>query len=129
MNVIVRTNAVMPFGSNYDLTNYEGYAVTPYGTTGLITRVSATADDPLGVIVTGRNTSMPSDIAILAGYSGTIKLKLGGTVNAIGTQLQTRADGKFEPKSGLSRRVCAVALQTGVAEELIEAAIFNFYTT
>ncbi|MFU8849295.1 MAG: hypothetical protein ACNA77_11340, partial [Opitutales bacterium] len=68
-----------------------------------------------------------TSIALFAGgLAGTVKVKLGSSVNAIGTNLWIDDNGTFHPTpvSGPSF-ISAKALETGASGELVEAVLFR----
>jgi len=97
---------------NTDLTGKEGYVAEYNG--GL--QVSG-GTNALGVITEGGKEE--SDIAVLGTYSGTVRAKASGTVT-IGTKVVVDAAGKI--KTASTGTVIGVALESGVADELVEIA-------
>ena len=95
-----------------DLTGKEGYVAEYNG--GL--QVSG-GTNALGVITEGGKEE--SDIAVLGTYSGTVRAKASGTVT-IGTKVVVDAAGKI--KTASTGTVIGVALESGVADELVEIA-------
>jgi hypothetical protein len=121
-----RSNTIIPITPAADHSGKEGYAVKIVsGEAALVTNIS---DAPIGVIVEGADTDGKDSVALIgAGLSGTVLVKLGtspGTVN-LGTYLEIKSDGTFKADAGTSGTVCAVALESGVAGELIEAALLT----
>lgn len=98
---------------NTDLTGKEGYIAEYNG--GL--QVSG-GTNALGVITEGGKTE--SDIAVLGTYSGTVRAKASGTVT-VGQKVMVDTAGKIKNLSG-SGTVVGVALESGVADELVEIA-------
>jgi hypothetical protein len=112
---------------NEDHTGKEGYAVK--AASGKAALCTAANDNALGVILDGEGTPGKSSIAILGGNCGVVRVKLAaapGTVVA-GTYLQLHTDGSFKADlgAGNARAVCARALESGVANEQIEAVLLN----
>jgi hypothetical protein len=121
-----RSNTIIPITPAADHSGKEGYAVKIVsGEAALVTNIS---DAPIGVIVEGADTDGKDSVALIgAGLTGTVLVKLGtspGTVN-LGTYLEIKSDGTFKADAGTSGTVCAVALESGVAGELIEAALLT----
>lgn len=100
-----------------DLTGKEGYVVVP--DSGL--KLAATADlsKAFGVITEGGGTE--SDVAIIGAFGGTVAVKLGGTV-AVGDKLKVDDGGTVSAYVD-SGTVIGVALEAGVKDELVEAAL------
>ena len=96
-----------------DLTDKEGYIAEYNG--GL--QVSG-GTNALGVITEGGKEE--SDIAVLGAYPGTLRAKASGTVT-VGQKVVVDAAGKIKNLSG-SGTVVGVALESGVADELVEIA-------
>lgn len=99
--------------TNTDLTGKEGYIAEYNG--GL--QVSG-GTNALGVITEGGKEK--SDIAVLGTYSGTVRAKASGTVT-VGKKVIVDSAGKIKDLSG-SGTVVGVALESGVADELVEIA-------
>jgi hypothetical protein len=121
-----RTNTIIPITPAVDHSGKEGYAVKIVsGEAAIVTNIN---DAPIGVIVEGADTDGKDSVALIgAGLSGTVLVKLGtspGTVN-LGTYLEIKSDGTFKADAGTSGTVCALALESGVAGELIEAALLT----
>lgn len=98
--------------TNTDLTGKEGYIAEYNG--GL--QVSG-GTNALGVITEGGKEE--SDIAVLGTYSGTVRAKASGTVT-VGTKVVVDSAGKI--KTAATGTVVGVALESGVADELVEIA-------
>jgi hypothetical protein len=124
--MIARSNAIIPITPAADHTGKEGYAVVIVdGKSSIVTSNTAA---PIGVITEGADTTGKDSVALIGGgLAGTVKVKLGtspGTV-VLGTYLEIKADGAFKADAGTSGTVCALALETGAAGELIEAALLT----
>ncbi len=120
---LTRDTAIFALTPAADQTGKEGYAVKIAAGEAAI----ATAHNGnFGVILDGETTSGKSTIASNAGASGTVKVKLSGTV-ALGGNLMVHTDGTFKAHAS-TKIVAAVAMEAGVADELIEAALVNSYT-
>ena len=98
---------------NTDLSGKEGYIAEYNG--GL--QVSG-GTNALGIITEGGETE--SDIAVLGTYGGTVRAKASGTVT-VGQKVMVDTAGKIKNLSG-SGTVVGVALESGVADELVEIA-------
>ncbi|HBX59519.1 MAG TPA: hypothetical protein DEG65_04785, partial [Methylophaga sp.] len=83
--------------------------------------ISTAHNGNFGVILDGETTSGKSTIASMAGASGTVKVKLSGTV-ALGELLMVHTDGTWKAHTG-SNNVCGVAMEAGTATELVEAGL------
>lgn len=118
----VREVAVLAMTPNEDQRGKEGYAVKV--SSGKAALVTGDTDTPIGVILDGENTDGQSSVAIADALPGTIRVKLNsspGTVT-IGTYLTIASDGTF--KAAVSNKTqCARALESGSANELIEAVL------
>jgi len=105
------------FASAADLTDKEGYAVEiESGKVELWDGTGAL----FGVVVDGDATSGRNTVASFAGASGTVKVKLNGTVSA-GDLLEAESGGTFIKRS--SGDATAMAIEDGTATELVEAAL------
>ena len=98
---------------NTDLTGKDGCIAEYNG--GL--QVSG-GTNALGVITEGGKEE--SDIAVLGTYSGTVRAKASGTVT-VGKKVIVDSAGKIKDL-GTTGTVVGVALESGVADELVEIA-------
>lgn len=73
----------------------------------------------LGVITEGGATE--SDVAILGTFDGVLRGKAAGTI-AVGDKLKVDSNGKLAAYTSGAGTVVGVALQAGVADELVEFA-------
>jgi hypothetical protein len=124
--LLKRERAILPLTPNEDQRGKEGYAVKV--ASGKAALLTAATDMPIGVILDGENTDGKSSVAVCDAQSGTARVKLDGTPGTVvlGTYLAVTATGTFKADPGSGNRVvCARALETGSANELIEAAIFK----
>ncbi|MGF1451461.1 MAG: hypothetical protein ACFB21_05245 [Opitutales bacterium] len=126
---LARTNAILPFFPASDLRGAEGRFATVDQTDGLL-YISGLTERLAGVITFGGNVGEPCSVAMSAGgLAGTVKVKLAAPVTAVGQYLQLNEDGSVSPDSGSGTRILvAQAVETGVADELIEAILFRPYT-
>lgn len=125
MSKLTRENAILPFTPAADLTGKEGYAVS-VDDDGTIYLYDNQNEAPFGIIIHGTNPSEKTSVAVMAGgLAGTVKVKLSAAVTNIGTNLFAMDDAIFNPTAGTSAFLCAQALETGVAGELIEALLFR----
>jgi len=127
MSKLTRENAILPFTPANDLTGKEGQLVQ-LETNGTIDLWSVSSGKrPLGAIVHGTSVVEKTSVALCAGgLSGTVKLKLSATVSAPGQELQIDNVGTVSPDAGTGgRTLVAQALETGVADEMIEAVLFR----
>ena len=108
-----------------DHTGKEGYAVK--NSSGSAALGAAVTDVPIGVITEGSTTAGKSSVA-LCGYHGSVKLKLGsspGSVVAF-SKLEMSTDGTANLARGTTGRIVyAIALESGSANELIEARLLD----
>jgi hypothetical protein len=114
---LTRDTALFSFASAADLTDKEGYAVEVES--GKVELWDGTGT-LFGVVVDGDTTSGRNTVATFAGASGTVKVKLNGTVSA-GNLLEIESGGTFIARA--SNDAYAMAIEDGVADELIEAAL------
>lgn len=107
----------LPNKASTDLTGKEGYVVVP--DSGL--KLAATADlaKAFGVIVEGGTVF--ADVAVIGAFGGTVGVKLGGQV-AVGDKLKVNDGGTVSKYEG-SGTVVGVALESGVSDEIVEAAL------
>jgi hypothetical protein len=120
-----RANAILPFFVAVDTTDKVGYFVMPSGAE--LDICDDEAAIVVGVIVKGATTAEKASIAIApGGLAGTVKVKLSGPIVNVGQRLQLNFDGSVNPDAEAgSRQVVGMALELGVAGDLIEAAIHN----
>ena len=124
---LTRENAILPFTPANDLTGKEGQLVQ-LETNGTISLWSVSSGKrPLGAIVHGTSVDENTSVALCAGgLSGTVKLKLSASVSTSGQELQIDNLGTVSPDPGTGgRTLVAQALETGVADEMIEAVLFR----
>jgi hypothetical protein len=122
--LLARANSIIPITAAADHTGLEGYFVEI--ASGKAAVVNAVTDIPLGVIVQGDVADGKDSIAVPGGIAGTVKVKLGGAVTAIGAFLTVTTAGTVITDAGSGARVqVARALETGAADELIEAVLIN----
>lgn len=118
MEIIAREKALVRLANkaSTDLSGKEGY-IAEYDS-GL--KLSG-GTNALGVITEGGAAS--SDVAILGVFDGVLRGKTSGTV-AVGNKLVVDSDGKVKalPATAGTYTVVGIALQAGVADELVEFA-------
>jgi len=114
---LTRDTAIFAFTGDADLTDKEGYAVEIES--GNCSLWDGTGD-LFGVIVDGDTTSGKNTVASFAAASGTVKVKLNGTVSA-GDLLEAESGGTFIKRA--SGDATAMAIEDGTATELVEAAL------
>lgn len=122
-----RATAVVPATPAADQSDKEGYLVNLTSVSGALTSTVSSSATVVaeGVILEGRATTGKSSIGILGALSGTVRLKLSGTVSA-GDKLQQAADGTVVTDAATGARVLVgVALEDGVSGDLIEVATFT----
>ena len=115
---LTRDAAIFALTPAADQTGKEGYAVKIVAGEAAI---STAHNGNFGVILDGETTSGKSTVASMAGASGTVKVKLSGTV-ALGGLLMVHTDGTWKAHT-LANNVHAVAMEAGTATELVEAAL------
>lgn len=117
--MIAKSNALMGYIAASDQRTKEGHFVDSSGV--IITSSSAV---PFGVIVDGGDLGSLSTMALLAGFAGIVSLKVASSTTAIvaGTLLQLQADGTVKASVGTGR-IVAIATQSAVADELVEAVL------
>lgn len=123
--MIVKTDRIIALTPTADHTGKEGYAVK--NSSGSAALGSAVTDVPIGVITEGATTAGKVSVA-LQGFKGTVRVKLGsspGSVVAF-SNLEMGTNGTFNIASGTTGRIIAgYALETGAANELIEAVLYD----
>lgn len=123
MSKLTRENAILPFASMADLTGKEGSLVVWDGTD--LVLASDPLEDVFGVVLVGDAAGEPSSIAVAAGgLSGTVKIRLEGAITAVGSLLMASAAGGAVLATS-TNKAFAMALETGVADEHIEAILFK----
>jgi len=120
----LREDAILPFTPATDLTEYRGYGVTIAGE--LCTLGASATVKQKGIILEGSDVDGQTMVAILGAVSGGLPVKLGGVVTK-GDSLQQGADGRWVTDAGAGARIVSlVALESGIANEIIEAAGQNW---
>ena len=124
--MIARENAIIARTPAADYTGKEGYFVKVSGST--VTLCTGTTDAPLGVITEGSDTSNKCSVALHGGgLAGTVKVKVTGTTPGtivFGSPLELAAeDGTVKLGTGGGATVVGTALESGAANELIEAIL------
>ena len=120
---LTRDTAIFALTPAADQTGKEGYAVKIVGSTAAI---STAHDGNFGVIIDGEATTGKSTVASMAGASGTVKVKLSGTV-ALGGKLMVHTDGTWKAHTS-TNNVSGMAMEAGTATELVEAALIAGYS-
>jgi hypothetical protein len=120
---LTRDNAIFSIASSADLTGKEGYAVELESDK---VELWDGTGEVFGVVLDGETTAGMNTVATLAGASGTVKVKLSGTV-ALGAHLKVVSGGTFETHTS-TLDVAAVAMESGTDTELIEAALVTGFT-
>lgn len=124
--MIARSNAILPLTPAADYTGKEGYFVKIVA--GEASLCTGTTDAPIGVIISEGDTTGTVGVAIIgAGLSGTVKVKVTGSspgTIVLGSPLELAAeDGTVKLGTGGGATVVAIALESGAANELIEAVL------
>ena len=116
MEIIAREKALVRLANkaSTDLSGKEGF-IAEYDS-GLKLSGGTKA---LGVITEGGATE--SDVAILGTFDGVLRGKAAGTI-AVGDKLKVDSNGKLAAYTSGAGTVVGVALQAGVADELVEFA-------
>ena len=116
MEIIAREKALVRLANkaSTDLSGKEGF-IAEYDS-GL--KLSG-GTNALGVITEGGATE--SDVAILGTFDGVLRGKAAGTI-AVGDKLKGDSNGKLAAYTSGAGTVVGVALQAGVADELVEFA-------
>lgn len=116
MEIIAREKALVRLANkaSTDLSGKEGF-IAEYDS-GL--KLSG-GTNALGVITEGGETE--SDVAILGTFDGVLRGKAAGTI-AVGDKLKVDSNGKLAAYTSGAGTVVGVALQAGVADELVEFA-------
>lgn len=128
MSLFARENGVIRLVPNETHLDKEGYAVVV--SSGKAALVTGDTNIPLGVILDGEATTGYSSIAICESPGGMVRVKLDATPGtvAVGTYLTITSTGTFRATTS-GDTCCARALESGAADELIEAALFRPYVT
>ena len=123
MSKFVRDSAVYPFTPATDMTNNKGYTVTLAGETATL---SASATVPAeGVVLDGEPTTGKASVAILGAGIPPVLMKCSGTITK-GDKVAQHTDGRIKTDPGTGARVVlGIAMEDGVADELIEVATFT----
>lgn len=116
MEIIAREKALVRLANkaSTDLSGKEGF-IAEYDS-GL--KLSG-GTNALGVITEGGATE--SDVAILGTFDGVLRGKAAGTI-AVGNKLKVDSNGKLAAYTSGAGTIVGVALQAGVADELVEFA-------
>ena len=116
MEIIAREKALVRLANkaSTDLSGKEGF-IAEYDS-GL--KLSG-GTNALGVITEGGATE--SDVAVLGTFDGVLRGKAAGTI-AVGDKLKVDSNGKLAAYTSGAGTVVGVALQAGVADELVEFA-------
>ena len=116
MEIIAREKALVRLANkaSTDLSGKEGF-IAEYDS-GL--KLSG-GTNALGVITEGGATE--SDVAILGTFDGVLRGKAAGTI-AVGDKLKVDSNGKLSAYTSGAGTVVGIALQAGVADELVEFA-------
>ena len=116
MEIIAREKALVRLANkaSTDLSGKEGF-IAEYDS-GLKPSGGTNA---LGVITEGGATE--SDVAILGTFDGVLRGKAAGTI-AVGDKLKVDSNGKLAAYTSGAGTIVGVALQAGVADELVEFA-------
>ena len=120
MEIIAKQKALVRLANkaSTDLSGKEGY-IAEYDSG---VKLSG-GTNALGVITEGGATNGSSDVAILGTFDGVLRGKASGTI-AVGNKLVVDSDGKVKalPATAGTYTIVGIALQAGVADELVEFA-------
>lgn len=120
-----RDNAIVPITAGENLTGKEGYFYKLNASNKAVLCDAAT-DVPHGLILEGAASGADIAAAPLGGNHGTVRVKLGAQVTDLRKDLTLRADGTAESDDGAGARVVvARPLETGAADEMIEAVLLS----
>jgi hypothetical protein len=121
---LVRTLAILPFLAASDLTGKSGHFVT-VSAAGAVDLPTTATQAPFGLALTDAPVGEPVSVALSrGGLAGTVRVKLAGPVPIVGALLALQAGGRVIADPGAGARVLvAQAVETGVADELIEAVL------
>lgn len=124
--MLVKQNAIVSITPSADHSEKEGYFVKLVA--GLAALCSATTDIPFGVIIDGEVVTAQDSIAVGAAYPGIVTVKLSAAPGDVvaGSRLTLNADGSVSLDDGAGPRVIvAVAIESGAADELIQAVLIR----
>ena len=116
-----KTDAVYPLTPAADYSTKRGYLVDVSSDTATISTSATTI--AAGVILDGETTTGKCSVALLGG-GGSVKIKLGGTVTK-GALVKQHTDGTVIADASGARVVVGRAMESGVADELIEIALLG----
>jgi hypothetical protein len=123
----VRDLAILSFPSVEDLSAKDGFVVIPDAANpGHVKLANAVDAAPVGVITTPANGATDNISVAVVGFTGTVRVKLGGAVNAFDA-LTLKANGTLEANG--AGTIVAKAMESGAADELIEAVLVAAITT
>lgn len=105
-----------------DYSSKEGYGVTLAGDTATLSASATTRIK--GVVLVGGTVAQGVSVAIPGAIDGAVKLKISGTVTR-GDYLMQSTDGTFVTTSAGARVEVAVANQSGVSGDLIDAFLIT----
>ena len=128
-HTIVRTNAIIPLTAGIDLTGHEGRPIVIASGEAVLQTVPDGGLPPLGVLLKGATAGETVSVAVAGSFAGTVRVKLAGAVTTLGSYLCGDLDGEgiigFKTNISTNHHAMAIALETGVEGEMIEAAIFR----
>lgn len=114
-----RTNAIISH-TGVNFSGKEGYLLKE--NSGALAVNDSTSAAARAVVINGEVAANDSTVGILGALSGTVRLKLSGTVTKYAL-LQQASDGTVVTDAGTGSRVLVgVALEGGVSGDLIEVA-------
>lgn len=107
------------FKAGANLSAKQYFIVKPDSTEGQVVLASAATDKILGTL-DNKPLSGENAIVSMRHGGGTHKVKLGGTVNAVGLYLTADSAGKAVATTSAGNQVFGLSIETGVAEDVIE---------
>jgi hypothetical protein len=125
--MIVRHDQIIPLTPTADHSALEGHFVK--NSSGSAALIAAATEIPVGVIVDGEPANGKDSVA-LQGFAGVVTVKLAATPGTVNPFTVLTLDGttlgavRADPGTG-NRVQVAIALQAGVAGELIQARLIQ----
>lgn len=121
--LFARATAIIPIVATASLAGKEGYFYKLDASNQAVI-VSAATDVPHGLILAVSEDGLEISAAPLGGNHGPVRVKLGTAITDLRKDLTVKADGTAESDDAAGARVVvARPLETGAADELIEAVL------
>ena len=119
----IKPKAIVPITAGEDLTAAEGRFVKL--SNGKAVSIAAATDSPFGVVIEGAAANEMAGVAVCGGNAGTLHIVAAGNITK-GSYCQMTAAGKIIADSGTGARIiCAIALEAGTEDQLIEAVLLT----